>query len=193
MTYGSQQNVMMYLFLAFAILSALGAVFLLGKLTHKIGKKYFGSQPNSRRRSIDTLHVKPPETPATVAVKASGHNDQLIDKYNSFAPLSVLEDGLKGAVREHRTKGVFTAKMRQLGGRAIEVRVWDLSAGGFCAEWPHKLRRGDRVWLAAGGTESLAAIVAWAKDFTIGCKFEIRLHPAVLDNVVLRAVDSQNR
>jgi hypothetical protein len=93
-------------------------------------------------------------------------------------------DQLVGSAREIRIKGEFWAMMRQQGGKPIKVRVWDLSAGGFSAEWPHKLQRNDRVWLTIKGTVAQAAFVAWAQEFTIGCKFEKRLHNAVLKQVI---------
>lgn len=94
---------------------------------------------------------------------------------------------LNGTARERRVSGDFHARMRQAGAKSIEVRVWDLSAGGFRVEWPHKMQRGDRVWLMVSGTTSLAALVAWTEEFVIGCKFEERVHGAVLNTIVTRA------
>jgi hypothetical protein len=81
---------------------------------------------------------------------------------------------------EDRILGRFRARLRQTAGKPLEVFVHDLSVGGFCCEWPHRLRIGDRVWLRLEATESLAAIVSWTATFMVGCAFEHPLHPTVL-------------
>jgi hypothetical protein len=52
-----------------------------------------------------------------------------------------------GSAREPRHKGGFRVLMRQPDAKPIAVKMWDLSAGGFCAEWPHKLQAGSKVYL----------------------------------------------
>lgn len=87
--------------------------------------------------------------------------------------------------REHRVDlDIEGPTLRQPGGAAAAIKLHNLSAHGFRTEWPYKLRRGDRVWLKISGIEALPAIIAWEKGFTIGCKFEAPLHPAVLARIV---------
>ncbi|CAN5363525.1 hypothetical protein BH09PSE3_BH09PSE3_14310 [soil metagenome] len=81
---------------------------------------------------------------------------------------------------EKRIFGLFNARFRQAGGKPLDVFVYDLSAGGFCAEWPHRLKTGDRVWLRLEGLESLAAVVTWTTEFMVGCKFDHPLHHTTL-------------
>lgn len=87
--------------------------------------------------------------------------------------------------REHRVNlQVEGPTLRQPGGAPAAIKLHNLSVHGFRTEWPYKLRRGDRVWLKISGIEALSALVAWEKGFTIGCKFETPLHPAVLAKIV---------
>lgn len=74
--------------------------------------------------------------------------------------------------------------LRQAGGTPIRVKLHDLSTHGFRTEWPYKLRRGERVWLRIAGLEALSALVAWERDYTIGCQFEAPIHPAVFARIL---------
>ncbi|WP_293881605.1 PilZ domain-containing protein [Sphingomonas sp.] len=106
--------------------------------------------------------------------------------------MSASQDKFQGAIErrtENRILGRFAARLRQSAGKPLAVSVYDLSARGFCTEWPHRLSVGDRVWLTLDRIESLAAIVSWTTDFAIGCKFERPLHPATLNTIA----DSSDR
>lgn len=74
--------------------------------------------------------------------------------------------------------------LREAGGTAAPVRLLDLSRHGFRTQWPYRLQKGKRVWLKIQGLEALAAIVAWEANYTIGCKFDAPLHPAVLARII---------
>lgn len=74
--------------------------------------------------------------------------------------------------------------LREAGGMATSVRLLDLSRHGFRTEWPYQLQKGRRVWLKIQGLEAMAAIVAWEANYTIGCKFDAPLHPAVLARII---------
>lgn len=74
--------------------------------------------------------------------------------------------------------------LREAGGSAVKVKIHDISTHGFRTEWPYKLRPGDRVWLRIAGLEALSALVAWENNYTIGCKFETPIHPAVFERIV---------
>lgn len=59
------------------------------------------------------------------------------------------------------------------------VRLDDLSSRGFRTDWPNKLAPGDPVWLKLPGLAAMSAKVTWEMDNMIGCKFDVRLHPAL--------------
>ena len=74
--------------------------------------------------------------------------------------------------------------MRTQGGRSATVMLHDLSPHGFMTEWPYQLQKGERVWLKMPGLVAQTALVAWNKDFKLGCRFEVPLHAAVFDRIV---------
>ena len=92
---------------------------------------------------------------------------------------------MPGARQEPRVElWLRGATLRERGGRAIPVIVKDLSMHGFCTEWPYLLERGTRIWLKLPGFDALGALVAWNRQFEVGCKFEIPLHFAVFERIV---------
>lgn len=76
------------------------------------------------------------------------------------------------------------ATLRQPGGSAAKVTLIDLSANGFCTEWPYVMRKGDCVWLKISGLEAIHATIVWDANYTIGCKFDMPIHPAVLTRTI---------
>ena len=98
------------------------------------------------------------------------------------------EETVSGSV-ERRTEPrvvlrVDGATLRQPGGSAANVTLLDLSANGFSTEWPYVVRKGDCVWLKMSGLEALHATTVWDTNYTIGCKFDAPIHPAVLARTI---------
>lgn len=90
-----------------------------------------------------------------------------------------------GAQREPRIDlWLEEASLRTAGGRSATVMLHDLSPSGFMTEWPYQLSKGERVWLKMPGLVAQTALVAWNKDFRLGCRFETPLHAAVFDQIV---------
>jgi hypothetical protein len=147
-----------------------------------------GQRNGRREKLLGKMAASEPEYQHSEQLTVPGSVSKLAPSRRRLEPVeSAPEPPLLGSQRETRHVGSFSAKMRQQGARTITVKVWDLSAGGFCVEWPHVLRPGDRVFLAVGGTVPLPATVAWAREFVFGCKFEKRLHDAVLHHIVTLA------
>ena len=98
------------------------------------------------------------------------------------------EEILSGSVErrtEHRVVlKVEGATLRQPGGSAAKVTLLDLSTNGFCTEWPYLIRKGDCVWLKISGLEAIHATTIWDRNYTIGCKFDAPIHPAVLARTI---------
>ena len=85
------------------------------------------------------------------------------------------------------------ATLRETGASSAPITVQDLSTTGFRAEWLYRLPVGSRVWLKLGELEALAAIVAWNRNFEIGCRFEHPLHPAVFARIVALHQQAERR
>jgi hypothetical protein len=138
-----------------------------------------------REKLLGKIAAFEPEYQHPEQLTIAGRLSKLAPACRTLEPVEPApEPPLLGSQREPRHVGSFSARMRQQGARTITVKVWDLSAGGFCVEWPHILHPGDRVFLAVGGTVPLPATVAWTREFVFGCKFEERLHDAVLNHIV---------
>lgn len=111
------------------------------------------------------------------------------DLHPSQSPLGQgSEETVCGSI-ERRTEPrivlkVEGATLRQPGGSAAKVTLLDLSANGFSTEWPYVLRKGDCVWLKISGLEAIHATIAWDANYTIGCKFDMPLHAAVLERTI---------
>lgn len=75
------------------------------------------------------------------------------------------------------------ATLRERGRHAAAIVVHDLSPHGFRTEWPYQLERGTQLWLKLPGFEVWGAVVAWNRQFMLGCRFEIPLHPAVFQRI----------
>ncbi len=103
----------------------------------------------------------------------------------------VVHDRHNNARKEKRVDVWFDGPtLREPGGSPMQVKLHDLSSGGFRTSWPYTLRKGATVWLKIPGLEALEARVAWHENFQIGCSFTQPLHPAVL-NAVVRKIAAQ--
>lgn len=97
----------------------------------------------------------------------------------------VSKSDLRDARAEPRIEvWVQGVTLRESGCSAASVKVHDLSQHGFRTEWPYLLAQGSRVWLKLPDFEAWAAIVAWNRNFEVGCRFETPLHPAVFDRII---------
>lgn len=67
------------------------------------------------------------------------------------------------------------------GTRRADVQVHDVSIQGVRISVVHSLKVGDRLYIKLPKIESTEAVVAWVKEFELGCKFVQPLHPAVLE------------
>jgi hypothetical protein len=75
----------------------------------------------------------------------------------------------------------LAAALREEGAVTNQVRVVDISAGGFKIEAQHPLEEGAEVWLKLPGFEAKRSHVVWVKDKEAGCEFETDMHPAELE------------
>lgn len=73
------------------------------------------------------------------------------------------------------------------GSRRAEVKVLDISVEGARVSAVHSLRVGERLYLKLPRLEPIEGVVAWSKEFELGCRFVTPLHPAVFDMVVATA------
>lgn len=103
--------------------------------------------------------------------------------------------GLNARVEPRVTMWLGGATLRERGCGAAPVIVHDLSPHGFCCEWHYTLTVGDVVWLKLPGFEAMASVVAWNREFLVGCRFQIPLHTAVFDRIVTAqaALQAQSR
>jgi hypothetical protein len=124
----------------------------------------------------------------------------------TFSPATVETDGLDSTAQPFGLEGqlgvhapakprqaerkhvALGAALRQRGAGGVTIRVQDLSTHGFRAETHLELLPGTDIWLRLPGLEAWHGRVAWAEGNQIGCAFERPLHPAVLDNLLRRAV-----
>lgn len=92
------------------------------------------------------------------------------------------DDGLAAEARRSPriTVNFSDVPLRQMGGRNMPTSLCDLSATGFCVDWPSDLRAGQRIWLTLPELRPLMATVVWNSGKKVGCRFEIPLHSAVL-------------
>lgn len=91
---------------------------------------------------------------------------------------------MEARTEERVALGIVGPKLRQRGGSLTPVKLFDMSATGFRAEWPYMLERDEMVWLKIDGLELLTAKVAWHQGFIVGCHFERKLHPAIFHRVI---------
>lgn len=70
------------------------------------------------------------------------------------------------------------------GPRRAMVKVSNISTTGARISGVFLVREGERFYIKFGALEPIEAVVAWAEDFAIGCKFVQPLHPAVLERVI---------
>lgn len=78
------------------------------------------------------------------------------------------------------------AKLREMGGKAHEVEVEDLSVTGFRVDSIYNVAVGGRVFLTIPGFAALESIVAWKDKSGYGCRFARPLHASVFDTIVAR-------
>jgi hypothetical protein len=64
------------------------------------------------------------------------------------------------------------------------ARLEDLSPGGFRIAWYPEARIGLPLRIRIPGMQLLSARIAWHRDNTIGCEFDVPLHIAVFDHIV---------
>lgn len=78
------------------------------------------------------------------------------------------------------------AQLREMGGKAHEVVVEDLSASGFRVDSIYNVAVGGRVFLTIPGFAAMEAVVAWKDKSGYGCKFERPLNAYVFEAIVAR-------
>jgi len=108
-----------------------------------------------------------------------GDNDQDRNAVNRFDP--ILPSGRRDKPRVELW--LDGATLRERGAHAAPTVVRDLSAQGFRAEWPYQLHSGTQVWLKLPGFEAWGALVVWNRQFELGCRFQVSLHPAVFERI----------
>jgi hypothetical protein len=78
------------------------------------------------------------------------------------------------------------AQLREMGGKAHQVDVEDLSVTGFRVDSIYNVRVGGRVFLTIPGFAAMEAVVAWRNKSGYGCRFERPLSTYVFDAIVAR-------
>lgn len=84
----------------------------------------------------------------------------------------------------------FVAHIAEGAGKALPVKVLNISRTGFMAETGVVLKRGARIAFAAPNGETFSAIVRWAQDGRIGCAFATELGWEDLLGLGLEELDS---
>lgn len=101
--------------------------------------------------------------------------------------------GPEGRSELRKTLWLRGATLRERGCSPAPVIVRDLSPRGFCCEWHYPLTLGDVIWLKLPGFETMASVVAWNREFQVGCRFQVPLHTAVFERIVAAQADEHQR
>lgn len=70
---------------------------------------------------------------------------------------------------------------RRTGEHRWRVNIVDISKEGCRVELPVRVSRGDIIWVAFPGLESIQGEVRWVEEWTAGIEFHNPLHEAVFD------------
>ena len=75
--------------------------------------------------------------------------------------------------RSERQSVERDALLREMGAEGFEVRLIDLSSGGFQAEivGPEEIEVGARIWLMVPGADRQSALVKWIAGARVGAEF----------------------
>ncbi len=92
-----------------------------------------------------------------------------------------------------RTKLRIPSSLRPSGFKGFSVIVQNLSLSGFAAEACTGMKSGTRIWLTMPGMGPLQAEIAWNDGTVIGCAFTNLLNPAVLDSILKRFTEVEER
>ena len=108
-----------------------------------------------------------------------------------------MANALKISAHEERRQAErrpirFVAHVAEGSGRARPVQVLNISRDGFMAECALPLKRGAVISFAAPNGESFSAVIRWARDGRIGCRFAMPLEWEDLVGLGLDELDSDD-
>lgn len=88
------------------------------------------------------------------------------------------------AAPRHKVQ-VTRATVRQIGQKAVEAVLMDLSIFGCRVSSHERFEKGDRVFVRFAGSMPLAAQVIWSEDGETGCRFDKPLERSLLRSLIL--------